>query len=44
MKHGRVRNKAQQPCLCLLPARPVQEQQGNGSVQAEETLGAEAAE
>lgn len=35
MKHGRVRNKAQRPCLCLLPARPVQQQQGNGSVQAE---------
>jgi len=32
---GGVRNKPQRPCLCLLPARPVQEQQVNGSVQRE---------
>ena len=35
MKHGEVRNKPQWTCLCLLPARPVREQQGNGSVQTE---------
>lgn len=29
------RSKPQCPCLCLLPARPVQEQQGNASAQAE---------